>query len=313
MKSERQFPIEQTAYTYAIRQALRRQRGFYRKGAKVLALSLPRDAAVEQYVAAAKAVLKTTDLLKGFTVCKPLQSRRGRTDWSEVEATLSEAGSVIILLPYGEKLPQDLAAAVDCLVEVSPVTAYQLAAAIKVVHKQSVTLEQAQQLLEYPLNAAFLAIRRDRPVDVTLAKLKESISAGKPAVATREAPLLEEVSGYGEARKWGIDLAADLQSWQRREIEWVDVDCGLLLSGPPGTGKTLFASALARTCRAHFIPTSLAQWQSKGTLAISWARCANPSPMLRRTLPASSSSTSSTVWATGAASAATTRNIAARW
>src|SRR5690606_1515040 len=80
------------------------------------------------------------------------------------------------------------------------------------------------------------------------------------------APLLEDLSGYGEASTWAQELKHDLADYAAKDITWDDVDRGILLSGAPGTGKTTFALALARSCGIPLVTGSVAQWQSKGHL-----------------------------------------------
>lgn len=92
----------------------------------------------------------------------------------------------------------------------------------------------------------------------------ERLAAARRETSTEipiEGPRLEEMSGYGPAREWGLELARDLADWRDGRIQWSAVDRGLLLSGPPGTGKTSFARALAKTCGVPLIASSVAQWQ----------------------------------------------------
>lgn len=94
----------------------------------------------------------------------------------------------------------------------------------------------------------------------------------KPAVSTsgskgaavkgngKDHLLVENLSGYGDAKQWALDLKLDLSSWQQGQVDWSDLSSRLLLSGPPGTGKTTFAKALCNTLQVPLVATSVARW-----------------------------------------------------
>jgi ATP-dependent Zn protease len=86
----------------------------------------------------------------------------------------------------------------------------------------------------------------------------ESLSHEAKTVVTR----LRDLSGYGEARTWGMQLAADLADYKSGKLDWEDVDKGLLLSGPPGCGKSFYARALAEECQVPLLLSSYADWES---------------------------------------------------
>ncbi|MBO9133573.1 AAA family ATPase [Rhizobium sp. B230/85] len=188
----------------------------------------------------------------------------------EFETECRDKHRAIVIAESRDMVPTVISLAADAVIDIPPITPTDLQASCHCALNIEATEQQAAEALSYPEAMVWSALRVGRPMHETLRRLREATEVEKDTVASRRrsTPVvrLEEMPGYGQAKDWGIQLAADLTQWRTGKLNWSDVDRGLLLSGPPGVGKTQFARSLAASCDCHFIASSLGQWQARGHL-----------------------------------------------
>ncbi len=182
---------------------------------------------------------------------------------------LRELKRAIILLQDDELLSDEVRVAADVVIPLPlPVPAdYQIAA--RRMGFGNITQADAEYLASQSPRRVELGWRHGRSVEAIVGRLQRypNIEKGKrPSDSSSTGPTLHDLSGYGEAKAWGLELAEDLAAWRAGSLAWDDVDCGILLSGPPGSGKTSFATALAKTCGVPLILGSAGRWQATGHL-----------------------------------------------
>ena len=258
--------LERLTYGFALKTAARLGGAFQRRSPghqTAIVLRLPAGADVSEYEAAALILVRSEEALSQYAIACPKFGSRGGLNFSAVVDDLKRRPAIIVVWPHGHGLPKEIALAADAIVDVASIRPHHLVAAAKALDGQFLDVSDARKMLEHPPADVFAAYRRCRPVE---AVLKSLVNAARDAAPVATGPLLQDLVGYGEAKTWGLSLAQDIRAWRTGELGWADVDRGLLLSGPPGTGKTLFAGALARSCDAHLVATSVAKWQSAGHL-----------------------------------------------
>ncbi|WP_312403745.1 AAA family ATPase [Rhizobium sp.] len=183
------------------------------------------------------------------------------------ERDLGKARRTLIFREVGAEIPMQAMLGVDVEIDIPPISATDFRIACRTAYQIDVSAAEAEALMTYPLGQTWAALRQGQPAKDALIRLSKFASVDVRQSNSRgDLPLLQDMFGYGPAKSWGLELARDLEDWKKGEINWSDVDTGIVLSGPPGVGKTQFAGALARQCDIPLIATSLGRWQSHGHL-----------------------------------------------
>jgi cell division protease FtsH len=240
--------------------ASRRPRLLARPGLAVILIA-PSAAWVAPLAEAARAIARGA-----YFVTRDGRSRQHRPDTdSDLAAEVLASGrSVVGVSPDPEAyLPRTLVGAADAIVSVPPPSRAVLRRAIRLVTGGRAPRIEAPPALDFPDLVA--AIRAGSTPTACARRLAAAMQARAGVPQSASAPRLSELTGYGPAREWGLQLARDLRAWREGLLDWSEIQRAAVLDGPPGTGKTTFAGALARELGLPLVATSMGSLMTSGS------------------------------------------------
>lgn len=189
---------------------------------------------------------------------------RRRDDTGSVEAARDlSKGLCVMGVSHDEKLlPTSLRSAADIVVRIAPPDGAVLRTAIARFARRSPGDLDAGIAAGLDLPEIVAAFRPGTGAKNIARRLEAARSSHLGA--TQRVPALATAVEYGEAQRWGLDLARDIADFRNGRIAWRDVDRGVCLHSPPGFGKSWFASVLAQGCGVPLVSTSAGSWFANG-------------------------------------------------
>ncbi len=187
--------------------------------------------------------------------------QKPKTKGPEAVPILKPEGQTIYLATSIELVSVSLKLSADAIVDIKAPSGRHFNFARRAIGLKRVPRDIADAVAACPAEVVIGLAARKKIDDLNTTMLAELAPVKEPVHNKKTAPTLSALPGYRAARSWVADLKTDIEGWRNGDVEWADVDKGILLTGAPGTGKTFFAEALAGELGFDFVSTSVAAWQ----------------------------------------------------
>lgn len=173
---------------------------------------------------------------------------------------LEKGRNVVGIAPAAAMLPNALVAAADLTIVIARPNADVVGDAIRrFLGRKTKSMAIGSGALDlHALAAAF----RPGSVQAIVDRIARAAGDARGEKPSYDVPRLEEAIEFGEARTWGLAVAADVTKFLNSggRFDWSEIEASVILHSIPGLGKTTFASSLARHIDgATLIKTSISE------------------------------------------------------
>ncbi|QIO36949.1 AAA family ATPase [Bradyrhizobium sp. 1(2017)] len=184
----------------------------------------------------------------------------------EVALELTER-SVVGIAADARILPATLVAAADFRINIALPSGELMAEAVARYHGKPHDCDFSKISvlgLDFPdILASFRANSSPREIRRRLAAISAKTSLDN---VSQSLPDLKTAVEYGEARRWALNLAQDIEDFRAGRIPWSAIDRGAVVySKDPGLGKSLWARMVAASCGIKIVESNVADWASSGS------------------------------------------------
>ncbi|OSI65048.1 hypothetical protein BSZ21_21960 [Bradyrhizobium canariense] len=186
------------------------------------------------------------------------------TGTDEVARDLSRGLSVMGIAADATLLPAALTAGADIAIRIPPPGGEALRTAIRRFAGRSPGEISEGAAAGLDLHQIVAAFRPGTGAKSILRRIEAASAASRGT--TERVPALATAIEFGEAQKWGLNLARDIADFRAGAIKsFKDLDRGICLVSPPGYGKSWYPRILAAGCGGlPLVSTSVGSWFANG-------------------------------------------------
>jgi cell division protease FtsH len=159
-------------------------------------------------------------------------------------------------------LPAALQAAADITIKIAPPTGVMVRNALKLCLRRGRLPGHVDDgiVADLEFDDLVAAMRAGSTPSQAIERMRETFNRRNANIETDKFPPLENAVEYGEAQKWGLELARDLEAYRAGTLSWSEIGAAAIFFSEPGCGKTWLANLLAAKCRIPLLKTSVADY-----------------------------------------------------